>query len=80
MRTPSSSSDMSDRYNNLKAAWDSLMEAAEHASPQAFHVVVTVVLEQLKRDKLKSKKRRAKEMNILSLLPPGLLLLVGLLL
>jgi hypothetical protein len=49
----SSSSDMSDRYNNLKAAWDSLMEAAEHASPQGFYVVVTVVLEQLKRDELK---------------------------
>jgi hypothetical protein len=29
----SPSLDMSDRYNNLKAAWDSLMEAAEHASP-----------------------------------------------
>jgi hypothetical protein len=29
-----SSSDMSDRYNNLKAAWNSLMEAAEHASPK----------------------------------------------
>jgi hypothetical protein len=40
----SSSSDMSNRYNNLKAAWDSLMEAAEHASPQGFRVAVTVVL------------------------------------
>jgi hypothetical protein len=48
MRIPSSSSsDMSDRYNNLKAA--------EHASPQAFHVAVTVVLERLKRDELKRK-------------------------
>jgi hypothetical protein len=36
MRIYSSSSDMSDRYNNLKAAWDSLMEATEHASPQGF--------------------------------------------
>jgi hypothetical protein len=51
----SSSSDMSDRYNNLKAAWDSLMEAAEHASPQGFRVAVTVVLEHLKRDELKRK-------------------------
>jgi hypothetical protein len=36
MKICSSSSDMSDRYNNLKAAWDSLMEAAEHASPPRF--------------------------------------------
>jgi hypothetical protein len=50
----SSSSDMSDRYN-LKAAWDSLMEAAEHANPEGFHVAVTMVLEQLKRDELKRK-------------------------
>jgi hypothetical protein len=55
MKTFSSSSDLSDRYNNLKAAWDNLMEAAEHASPQGFHVVVTVVLEQLKMDELKRK-------------------------
>jgi hypothetical protein len=53
MRICSSSSDMSDRYNNLKAAWDSLMEVVEHASPQGFRVAVTVVLEQLKRDELK---------------------------
>jgi hypothetical protein len=51
----SSSPDVSDRYNNLKATWDSLMEAAEHASPQGFHVAVTVVLERLKREKLKTK-------------------------
>jgi hypothetical protein len=50
-----SSLDVSDRYNNLKAAWDSLMEAAEHGSPQGFHVAVTVVLEWLKREKLKRK-------------------------
>jgi hypothetical protein len=43
-----SSSDVSDRYKNLKATWDSLMEAAEHASPRGFHVAVTVVLERLK--------------------------------
>jgi hypothetical protein len=40
MRIYSSSSDMSDMYNNLKATWDSLMEAAEHASPQGFHIAV----------------------------------------
>jgi hypothetical protein len=57
----SSSSDVSDRYNNLKAAWDSLMEAAKHASPQGFHVVATVVLEWLKRDKLKRKSVEPKK-------------------
>jgi hypothetical protein len=41
MRICSSSSDMSDRYNNLKSAWDSLMEAAEPTSPQGFRVAVT---------------------------------------
>jgi hypothetical protein len=45
MRIHSSSSDISDRYNNLKAACDSLMEVAEHASPQGFCVAITVVLE-----------------------------------
>jgi hypothetical protein len=57
----SSSSDVSDRYNNLKAAWDSLMEAAEHASPQGFCVTVTVVLERLKRDELKRKSAEPKK-------------------
>jgi hypothetical protein len=52
---------VSDRYNNLKAAWDSLMEAAEHASPQVFRVAVTVVLEQLKRDELKRKSANSKK-------------------
>jgi hypothetical protein len=61
MRICSSSSDMSDRYNNLKATWDSLMEAAEHASPQGFHVAVTVVLEQLKKDELKRKGAEPKK-------------------
>jgi hypothetical protein len=51
----SSSSDVSKRSKNLKAAWDSLLEAAEHASPQGFHVAVTVVLERLKREELKRK-------------------------
>jgi hypothetical protein len=61
MRIRSSSSDLSDRYNNLKAAWDNLMEAAEHASPQGFCVAVTVVLEQLKRDELKRKSAEPKK-------------------
>jgi hypothetical protein len=61
MKICSSSSDMSDRYNNLKAAWDSLMEAAEHASPQSFRVAVTVVLEHLKRDELKRKSAEPKK-------------------
>jgi hypothetical protein len=49
------------RYNNLKAACDSLMEATEHASPQGFRVAVTVVLEQLKRDELKRKGAEPKK-------------------
>jgi hypothetical protein len=57
----SSSLDVSDRYNNLKAAWDSLMEAAKHASPQGFFVAVMVVLEQLKRDELKRKSAEPKK-------------------
>jgi hypothetical protein len=57
----SSSSDVSDRYNNLKAAWNSLMEAAEHTSPQGFRVAVTVVLEQLKRDELRRKSAEPKK-------------------
>jgi hypothetical protein len=61
MRIYSSSLDMSDRYNNLKAAWDSLMEVAEHASPQGFRVAVTVVLKQLKRDELKRKSAESKK-------------------
>jgi hypothetical protein len=56
----SSSSNVSDRYNNLKAAWDSLMEAAEH-NPQGFHVAVMVVLERLKRDELKRKSTEPKK-------------------
>jgi hypothetical protein len=46
----SPASDISDRYNNLKAAWDSLVEATNHGHPRAFQVAVTVVLEQLKRE------------------------------
>jgi hypothetical protein len=50
--------DVSDRYNNLKAAWDSLVEAANHGHPHAFQVAVTVVLEQLKREQSKKKQRK----------------------
>jgi hypothetical protein len=52
---------MSDRYNNLKAVWDSLMEAAEHASPQGFRVAITVVLERLKKDEPKRKVTKPKK-------------------
>jgi hypothetical protein len=55
------SSDVSDSYNNLKATWDSLMEAAEHASPQGFRIAVTVVLERLKKDDLKRKSEEPKK-------------------
>jgi hypothetical protein len=50
--------DVSDRHNNLKAAWDSLVEAANHGHPRAFQVAVTVVLEQLKREQSKKKQRK----------------------
>jgi hypothetical protein len=50
-------SDVSDRYNNLKAAWDSLVEAANHGHPYAFQVAVTVVLEQLKREQPKKQRK-----------------------
>jgi hypothetical protein len=53
--------DVSDRYSNLKAAWDSLMEAASHGNPRIFQVAVTVVLEQLKREELKRKNKESKE-------------------
>jgi hypothetical protein len=55
-RICSLSSDVSDRYNNLKASWDSLMEAPSHGNPRSFYVAVTVVLEQLKRKNVESKK------------------------
>jgi hypothetical protein len=55
------SSDVSDRYNNLKASWDSLMEAAEHTNPRGFYVAVTVVLERLKREDLKRKSVEPKK-------------------
>jgi hypothetical protein len=54
----SSPLDVSDRYHNLKAAWDSLMEAASHGHPRSFQVAVTVVLEQLKREELKKQNKK----------------------
>jgi hypothetical protein len=53
----SSVSDVSDRYNNLKTAWDSLVEAANNYHPRAFQVAVTVVLEQLKREQPKKLRK-----------------------
>jgi hypothetical protein len=50
--------DVSDRYSNLKAAWDSLVEAANHGHPHSFQVAVTVVLEQLKREELKKQRKK----------------------
>jgi hypothetical protein len=60
-RICSLSSDVSDRYNNLKASWDSLMEAASHGNPRSFYVAVTVVLEQLKKEELKRKNAESKK-------------------
>jgi hypothetical protein len=57
----SPSSDVFDRYNNLKATWDNLMEAAEHTSPQDLYVTVTVVLERLKKEELKRKSAEPKK-------------------
>jgi hypothetical protein len=54
----SSVPDVSDRYSNLKAAWDSLLEAASHGHPHSFQVAVTVVLEQLKREELKKQRKK----------------------
>jgi hypothetical protein len=53
----SSVPDVSDRYNNLNAAWDSLVEAANHGHPHGFQVAVTVVLEKLKREQLKKQRK-----------------------
>jgi hypothetical protein len=52
---------VSDRYNNLKASWDSLMEATEHDNTRSFYVAVTVVLERLKKEKLKRKNVEPKK-------------------
>jgi hypothetical protein len=61
MRICSPSSDVSDRYNNLKASWDSLMETANHGNPRSFYVAVTVVLEQPKREDLKRKNAESEK-------------------
>jgi hypothetical protein len=61
-------------YNNLKASWDSLMEAASHGNPRSFYVAVTVALEQVKREELKRKNAESKKCSILPLISPGLLL------
>jgi hypothetical protein len=61
----------------LKASLDNLMEAANHGNPRSFYVVVTVVLEQLKKEELKRKNAESKKLSILSLLPLGLLLPTG---
>jgi hypothetical protein len=36
------------------------MEAASHGNPRSFQVPITVVLEQLKREELKRKKRNQR--------------------
>jgi hypothetical protein len=54
-------SDVSDRYNNPKASWDSLMEVAEHDNPRSFYIVLTVVLERLKKEELKRKSTEPKK-------------------
>ena len=51
---------MGTRYNNLKAACDSLVAAANRAGPHALGVALTVVLEKLKRDELKRKSTDPK--------------------
>jgi hypothetical protein len=52
---------VSNKYNNLKATWDSLMEAAERSSHRGFYVAVTVVLERLKKEDLKRKSAGPKK-------------------
>jgi hypothetical protein len=37
------------------------MEAASHSNPRSFQVVVTVVLQQLKREELKKQNKESKE-------------------
>jgi hypothetical protein len=53
--------DVSDRYSNLKASCDSLMEAASHSNLRSFQVAIMVVLEQLKREELKRKNKESEE-------------------
>jgi hypothetical protein len=56
-----SSLDVFDKYNNLKASWDSLMEAANHGNPRSICVAVTVALKQVKREELKRTNSESKE-------------------
>jgi hypothetical protein len=58
-------------YSNLKAAWDSLMEAASHGHTQSFHVAVTVVLEQLKREELKKQRKKGLKHTFASYARPS---------
>jgi hypothetical protein len=58
LTTVPSVSDVSDRYSNLKAAWDSLVEAVNHGHPHSFQVAVTVVLEQVRREELKKQRKK----------------------
>jgi hypothetical protein len=37
------------------------MEAASHGNPQSFQVVVTVVLEQLKREELRKQNKKSNK-------------------
>jgi hypothetical protein len=60
-RPCSLSLDVSDRYNNLKASWDILMEVASHGNPRSFYIAGTVVLEQLKREELKRENAESKK-------------------
>jgi hypothetical protein len=57
-----------------------LDESCRTRRPRSFYVAVTMVLERLKREELKRKNAEPKKWSILSLLPPGTLLPVGLLL
>jgi hypothetical protein len=54
-------SDVSDRYNNLKASWDSLMEVASHGNPRSFYAAIMVVLEPLTKEDLKRKNAESKK-------------------
>jgi hypothetical protein len=60
-RIRSLSSDVFDKYSNLKASWDNLMEVASHGNPRSFYVAIMVVLEQLKREELKRKNAESKK-------------------
>jgi hypothetical protein len=42
----------------LKDSWDILKKAASHGNPRSFQVVVTVVLEQLKKEELRKQNKK----------------------